>query len=96
MTARASRWESAAGVGEVGREVKGLLGCAEGVGRLVVGLQGQGEVVVNVRPVGKPVDGGAEIVDRLREMPEREMSAAAEVAGLAILRCQLDHLVQSR
>ena len=85
-----------AGVGEVGSEVKGLLGGAEGVGRLVVGLQGQGEVVVNVRPVGKPVDGCAEIVDRLREMPEREMSAAAEIAGLAIFRCQLDDLVQSR
>ena len=43
------------GVGEVGGEAKGLLGGAEGIGRLVVALEGQGQVVVNVGAVGKPV-----------------------------------------
>ena len=53
-------------------------------------------LVVNIRPVGQAAGGGPKIFDRLREMPQCQMSAAAEVVGLAIVGGELDHLVQSR
>ena len=83
-------------VGEFGREAKRLLGGAEGLGRPVVGLEGQCETIVNIPSAGTLGDGGAEIVDRWREMPQREMSAAAKVVGLAIFWCELNDLVESR
>ena len=95
LTASASRCESPR-VGKVGCEAKGLLDGAEGLGRFLVGLEGQCQVVVDVGSVGKPFGGGGEIVDRLSEMTQREMGTAAKVAGLAILGCELDHLVESR
>ncbi len=69
------------GIGEVGCEVNGLLGGVEGVGRFAVALQGQCQAVVNVRTVGKPLDGLAKIVDSLPEMPQRQVRPAAEIGA---------------
>ena len=85
-----------AGVGKVGGEAKRLLGGAEGVGWLVVGLEGQRQVVVDVGPVGKAGGGRAEVFDRLRKMPQYQMGAAAEVAGLGVVGGELHDLVEPR
>src|SRR3954451_20126205 len=74
-----------AGVGVIGCQAEGLFGGLECIGGPVGGLEGEGELVMDVGPIGEMAGRGAEIGDGFGDVTQGQIGPPAEEADLPIV-----------
>ena len=93
--ARLRRFESRWACAKSGASRVASLAAPERLGRFVVGLERERQVVINIRAAGKRADRVLKIGDRRLGVPERELSAAAEEPCLTVVGGHFQHAVES-